>query len=51
MQNGRPVAYISRTLNHTEFNYAEIEKEYLTGMFAFLIFRQCAFGKQGITVI
>ncbi|XP_054289748.1 uncharacterized protein K02A2.6-like [Macrosteles quadrilineatus] len=50
LQNGKPVSYISRTLNPTECHYAQIEKECLAVLFAFERFEQYLFGKCDITV-
>ena len=33
MQNGQPVAYASRSLNETEWNYVQMEKELLAKVF------------------
>lgn len=45
LQNGRPVAFASRTLNSTEQNYAQIEKESLAILFSCARFEQYILGK------
>lgn len=45
MQDGRPVAYASRTLTDTETRYAQIEKELLAVVFACTKFRDYVYGK------
>lgn len=44
-QNDRPVAYVSRALNKSEINYAQIEKEALAIKFACNKFHQYIYGK------
>ncbi|KAL1279192.1 hypothetical protein QQF64_025865 [Cirrhinus molitorella] len=45
MQDGRPVAYASRTLTDTETRYAQIEKELLAVVFTCTKFRDYVYGK------
>ena len=45
IQDGRPVAYASRSLSDTEQRYAQIEKEMLAIMFALVKFNQYTFGR------
>ena len=45
IQDGRPVAYASRSLSDTEQRYAQIEKEMLTIVFALEKFNQYTFGR------
>ncbi|XP_056107597.1 uncharacterized protein K02A2.6-like [Rhinichthys klamathensis goyatoka] len=45
MQEGKPVAYASRTLTDTETRYAQIEKELLAVVFACTKFRDYVYGK------
>lgn len=48
MQNGRPVAYASRTLTDTETQYAQIERELLAVVFTCTKFKECIYGKPTI---
>ncbi len=48
MQDGRPVAYASRTLTDTETRYAQIEKELLAVVFTCTNFRDYVYGKSTI---
>ena len=50
MQEGRPVAYASRTLTPTERNYAQLEKECLAILFAAERFDQYILGRDNIRV-
>ncbi|KAL0963940.1 hypothetical protein UPYG_G00315590 [Umbra pygmaea] len=45
LQEGRPVAYASRTLTDTETRYAQIEKELLAVVFACIKFKDYVYGK------
>uniref|UniRef100_G3NET2 Gypsy retrotransposon integrase-like protein 1 n=1 Tax=Gasterosteus aculeatus TaxID=69293 RepID=G3NET2_GASAC len=45
LQDGRPVAYASRTLTDTETRYAQIEKELLAVVFACIKFKDYVYGK------
>jgi hypothetical protein len=45
MQNGRPIAYASRSLTDAETRYAQIEKELLAIVFALDKFHQYTFGR------
>lgn len=46
LQEGKPVAYASRTLTDTETRYAQIEKELLAVVFACSKFHDYIYGKQ-----
>ena len=46
LQEGRPVAYASRSLTQTEQNYAQIEKELYAIVFACEKFHQYIYGKR-----
>ena len=46
MQEGKPVAYASRTLTETEKRYAQIEKEMLAVAFGLEKFHHYPFGRQ-----
>ncbi|CAB4004970.1 Transposon Ty3-G Gag-Pol poly [Paramuricea clavata] len=46
MQNGHPIAYVSRTLSETETRYAQIEKEMLAIVYAVEKFNNYTFGRK-----
>ena len=48
LQSGRPLAYASRALTPSEQNYAQIEKELLTVVFAMERFHQYTYGRDVI---
>ncbi|XP_052809638.1 uncharacterized protein K02A2.6-like [Mya arenaria] len=48
MQDGRPIAYASKTLTQTERNYANIEREMLAIVFACQRFHQYIYGRHVI---
>jgi hypothetical protein len=50
MQDNLPVAYASRTLNKSEKNYAQIEKEMLAIVFGCTRFHDYIYGMVGVTV-
>jgi hypothetical protein len=45
LQNGKPIAYASRTLTDTEQRYAQIEKEMLAIVFSLEKFNQYTYGR------
>ena len=45
MQEGRPIAYASRAMSKTEENYAQIEEELLSTVFAMQKFHQYTYGR------
>ncbi|RXN31866.1 Retrovirus-related Pol poly from transposon [Labeo rohita] len=49
LQQGQPVAFASRALTHTEQNYAQIEKECLSIVFACHRFHHYLYGRESIT--
>ena len=50
LQSGQPVAFVSRSLNKAEQNYAQIEKECLAIVFSCECFNQYIHGRDKITV-
>ena len=48
LQDGKPVAYVSRALSSTEKCYAQIEKKLLAVVFAFTKFHQYVYSKDVI---
>ena len=48
MQNGHPIAYVSRALTETESRYAQIEKEMLAIVFSVEKFNDYTFGRKTI---
>ena len=50
MQNGRPIAYASKSLTSAEYAYAQVEKELLAIVFSFKKFHSYVYGRSDITV-
>ena len=50
LQDSLPIAYASRSMSAAEVNYAQIEKEMLSIVFAVENFHQYVFGKEAIIV-
>ena len=50
LQHGRPIAYASRSMTKAETNYAQIEKEMLSIVFAVRKFHQYIYGKASVVV-
>ena len=50
LQEGKPVAYASRSMSSAECNYAQIEKEMLAIVFSCSKFHQYIFGKEAVNV-
>ncbi|KFM62105.1 Retrovirus-related Pol polyprotein from transposon 17.6, partial [Stegodyphus mimosarum] len=46
LQNGQPIAFSSRSLNNAEKNYAQIEKEFLSILFAVNKFHYYIYGRE-----
>ena len=46
LQNGKPVAYSSRSLSSSEQNYAQVEKEFLAILFACKKYHHYIYGKE-----
>ena len=51
LQNGRPVAFASRTLTQSERRYSQIEKECLGLIFGCTMFDHCLHGRTKITAL
>ena len=50
LQDGKPIAYVSRAMTSAETNYAQIEKEMLAICFATKKFHQYIYGKPSVKV-
>ena len=50
MQDGKPIAYASRAMSKAEKNYAQIEKEMLSIVFAVRKFHQYIYGKEHVVI-
>ncbi|KAK3760286.1 hypothetical protein RRG08_037346 [Elysia crispata] len=50
LQEGKPIAFVSRTLSQSERNYAQIEKELLAVVFGLQKFHHYTFGRK-VTVV
>ena len=50
MQEGKPIAYASRSMTSAEKNYAQIEKEMLSIVFAVQKFHQYVYGQEAVNV-
>ena len=48
LQEGKPIAYASKSLNSTEENYAQIEKELYAVVFGCKRFHECIYGRRVI---
>ena len=48
MQEGKPIAYASKTLTPTEVNYAQIEKEMLAILFGCTRFKHYIYGRRTV---
>ena len=48
MQDGKPIAYASKTLTPTEVGYAQIEKETLAILFGCTCFKNYVYGRRRI---
>lgn len=48
MQDGKPIAYASKTLTPTEINYAQIEKEMLAILFGCTRFKHYIYGRRTV---
>ncbi len=46
LQNGQPIAYSSRSLSNAEKNYAQIEKEFLSILFAVNKYHYYIYGRE-----
>ena len=46
LQDGKPIAYASKSLSETEINYAQIEKELFAIVFGCKRFHQYLYGRQ-----
>ena len=50
LQQGKPIAYASGALSKAELNYAQIEKEMLSNVFAIRKFHRYIFGKEHVVI-
>jgi len=50
LQQGKPIAYASRSMSKAEQNYAQIEKEMLSIVFAVRKFHQYIYGKEFVVI-
>ena len=48
MQEGKPIAYASKTLMPTEVNYTQIEKEMLAILFGCIRFKHYIYGRRTV---